>query len=61
MISNLFRRRSLAEIMDAELADAQRALLEARTARDYANAMVKYHEDRIQRLEAGRRLRKGRG
>ena len=51
MISNLFRRPSLAEVRDAELADAQRALLEAQTARDYANAMVKYHEDRIKRLQ----------
>lgn len=55
MIRQLFRRRSLQEIIDAELADAYRQLLEAQSAADYAAAMVKYHKDRIARLEKQRK------
>ena len=33
-----------------ELDQARRGLLEAQTARDYASAMVIYHETRIDRL-----------
>lgn len=38
--------------MARELDDARRSLLEAQTARDYANSMVMYHETRIDRLRA---------
>lgn len=34
-----------------ELADAKRERLKAQTGRDYADAMVRYHEARIKRLE----------
>jgi hypothetical protein len=33
-----------------ELEDAKRSLLEAQTAREYADSMCKYHEARIKRL-----------
>ena len=39
-------------MMAKELDDARRSLLEAQTARDYANSMVLYHETRIDRLRA---------
>lgn len=39
-------------MMARELDDARRSLLEAQTARDYANSMVMYHETRIDRLRA---------
>lgn len=39
-------------MMAKELDDARRSLLEAQTARDYANSMVMYHETRIDRLRA---------
>jgi hypothetical protein len=35
-----------------ELDQARRGLLEAQTGRDYATAMVAYHETRIDRLRA---------
>jgi hypothetical protein len=35
-----------------ELDQARRGLLEAQTGRDYANAMVQYHEARIDRLRS---------
>ena len=49
---NPFRNVSPEELMVRELDDARRALLEAQTARDYANSMVSYHETRIDRLRA---------
>jgi hypothetical protein len=48
----LLRPRTIPEIIEAELADARRAMLEAQTAADYANAMVLYQQNRIKRLEA---------
>tara|TARA_R110000868_G_scaffold167872_1_gene402365 strand:+ start:976 stop:1128 length:153 start_codon:yes stop_codon:yes gene_type:complete len=38
--------------MARELDNARRGLLEAQSARDYATAMVAYHETRIDRLRA---------
>jgi len=35
-----------------ELEEAKRRLLEAQTAKEYAESMVKYHETRIERLTA---------
>lgn len=49
---NPFRRISPEEMMARELDMARRGLLEAQTARDYANSMVQYHEARIDRLRA---------
>lgn len=45
-----FGALSHAELMQRELDQARRGLLEAQTARDYASAMVIYHETRIDRL-----------
>lgn len=49
---NPWRRLSPEEMMARELDDARRALLEAQSARDYANSMVTYHETRIDRLRS---------
>lgn len=49
---NLFRTPTAAEIALRELAEAKRDLLKAQDGRDYANAMCKYSEDRIVRLES---------
>lgn len=47
---NIFRTPSALEIAARELAQAERALLEAETAREYATAMVDYNNERIHRL-----------
>ena len=49
---NPFRTPSPEELIARELDQARRGLLEAQTGRDYANAMVLYHETRIERLRA---------
>lgn len=49
---NPFRSPSPEELIARELDQARRGLLEALTGRDYANAMVLYHETRIDRLRA---------
>jgi len=49
---NPFRTPSPEELIARELDQARRGLLEAQTARDYASAMVIYHESRIDRLRA---------
>jgi hypothetical protein len=41
---------SHAELMQNELDQAHRSLLEAHSAREYAEAMVTYHQARIERL-----------
>jgi len=41
---------SHAEMMQVELDTATRSLLEAHSAREYAEAMVTYHQARIERL-----------
>jgi hypothetical protein len=43
---------SHAELMQRELDQAHRSLLEAHSAREYAEAMVTYHQNRIERLKA---------
>lgn len=50
--TNILRKPAPATMMATELDDARRSLLEAMSARDYANAMVEYHERRIDRLRA---------
>lgn len=47
---NIFRTPSALELAAKELAQAERALLEAETAREYATAMVDYNNERIHRL-----------
>jgi hypothetical protein len=49
---NPFRNPSPEELIARELDQARRGLLEAQTARDYASAMVLYHETRIDRLRS---------
>jgi hypothetical protein len=51
-IQNPFRTPSEKELIAIELDQARRGLLEAQTGRDYASAMVLYHETRIDRLRA---------
>lgn len=47
---NIFRTPSALEIAARELSNAERALLEAQSAKEYADAMCTYHGDRIDRL-----------
>ena len=49
---NPFRTPSPEEMIVIELDQARRGLLESQTARDYATAMVSYHEVRIDRLRS---------
>ena len=49
---NPFRVPSPEELMARKLDNARRSLLDAQEARDYAIAMVSYHETRIDRLRA---------
>ena len=46
---------SHAELMQRELDQAHRSLLEAHSAREYAESMVAYHQARIARLSAALR------
>ncbi len=48
--AELFRKITTEELAARELDQARRSLLEAQTAREYAQAMVQYHEQRIDRL-----------
>ena len=50
ILRNLFRRASADELMQRELDEARRSLLEALSSRDHAEASVAYHENRISRL-----------
>lgn len=47
---DIFRTPTPLELAAKELAEAERALLQAETAREYATAMVEYNDERIQRL-----------
>lgn len=49
---SMLRKPTPEEMMARELDDARRALLEACSARDYANSMVTYHQTRIDRLRS---------
>lgn len=49
-IKSLFTAPSAEVLALRELEDAKRRLLEAQTAREYAESMCKYHEARIKRL-----------
>lgn len=51
-LANLLRKPAPATIMATDLDNARRSLIEAQDARDYANAMVLYHETRIDRLRS---------
>lgn len=47
-----FGSLSRAELMQGELDQAHRSLLEAQTSREYADSMCVYHQARIKRLTA---------
>lgn len=48
----LFAPPPAATMAKEELEDAERALLKAQSGREYADAMVSYHQRRISRLRA---------
>jgi hypothetical protein len=50
LLKTIFQKPSPASMAQAELEEAQRSLLAAQTAKDYATNMVLYHETRIHRL-----------
>lgn len=50
--SNHFKHPSAAELAAMELAQAQRQLLEAQSAMEYAKRMTEYNSDRVRRLTA---------
>lgn len=45
-----FKTPTTQTLIARELEEAKRKLLEAQSAREYAEAMCKYHENRIKRL-----------
>ena len=49
--ASLFRTPTALEMAIKELTQAELLLLEAQSAREYADAMVTYHGDRIDRLQ----------
>jgi hypothetical protein len=51
-LTDLLRRPTLAQTVAAELAQAEREKLQAETAREFAESIVRYNELRIRRLKA---------
>lgn len=51
-LTKYFRTPTAAELAARELAMARRSLLEAQSAREYADSMVTYHRKRIDRLRS---------
>ena len=51
-IKSLYQPASAEVLAAQEYHQACRALLEAHSAREYAEAMVTYHQNRIERLKA---------
>lgn len=49
-LKNMFSTPSVHTLQITELDNAERELLKAKTARDYAESIVAYNEVRIQRL-----------
>lgn len=49
-IRRLFRKITPAEVAAKELADAELSMLEAQTAREYAESVMAYNDARIKRL-----------
>lgn len=50
-LEKLMQKPSEFELVVREVNEAKRQRLAAQTGRDYAEAMVKYHDARIERLE----------
>ncbi len=51
-LKNPFSTPTALELATRELAEAQRQLLTALSAKEYATQMAEYHAQRIERLEA---------
>ena len=51
-IKDVIRAKTIHEVIATELREAHLRKLEAETAAEYANAAMRYNEDRIKRLEA---------
>ena len=51
-LKDYFRLPSAKELALKELNEANRRLLETLSAKDYAQRMAEYHQDRIKRLSA---------
>lgn len=51
-IKRMFRKITPAEVAAKELGDAELSLLEALTAREYADSVIVYNQTRIKRLRA---------
>jgi len=51
-LKSLYQPASAEVLAAQEYDQAHRALLEAHSAREYAEAMVTYHQNRIKRLKA---------
>ena len=51
-IKDYFRLPSAKELALKELNEANRRLLETLSAKEYAQSMAEYHQDRIKRLSA---------
>ena len=51
-IKDILRAKTIYEVIHTELQEAYLRKLEAETAAEYADAAIKYNEDRIKRLEA---------
>lgn len=51
-IKDILRARTIHEVIAKELQEAHLRKLEAETAAEYANAAIRYNEERIKRLEA---------
>lgn len=49
-IKNMLRQPTAQQLAVKELAEAERQLLEAETAKEYATQMVVYHAGRVARL-----------
>ena len=58
-IKSLFRPRSAQQLMVLELEEARRSLLQAQSAKEYAEAMVSYHWHRIERLSESLEAKNG--
>ena len=51
-IKDILRSKTISEVIYAEMQEAHLRKLEAETAAEYANAAIRYNEERIKRLEA---------
>ena len=50
-VKDILRAKTIYEVIQVELQDAHLRKLEAETAAEYADAAIKYNENRIERLK----------